>query len=67
VDFLAAARYIDEPGLFAEFLEWTADVLRARHVPLESLDLTLSVLAGTLADFPRTQAFLGAVEPFGKA
>lgn len=66
VDFLAAALYIDEPALFTDFLDWTAEVLRARDVPLHSLDVTLSVLGETLADYPRTQAFLAAVEPFGE-
>jgi methanogenic corrinoid protein MtbC1 len=65
VDFLAAALYIDEPALFRDFLDWTAEVLRARNVPLQSLDLTLAVLGETLADFPRTQGFLAAVPPFG--
>ncbi len=65
VDFLAAALYVDEPALFTDFLGWTAQVLRARRVPLRSLDMTLTALADTLADFPRTRAFLAAVEPFG--
>lgn len=65
VDFLAAALYIDEVTLFTDFLAWTANVLAARGVPGHSLDLTLSVLSDTLADYPRTQAFLASVEPFG--
>jgi len=65
VDFLAAALYIDEPALFRDFLDWTAEVLRARDVPPHSLDLTLAVLGETLADFPRTRGFLAAMPPFG--
>ena len=65
VDFLAAALYIDDVTLFADFLEWTAEVLTARDVPLRSLDLTLTVLNEALADYPRTQAMLASVKRFG--
>lgn len=53
VDFLATALYVDDPGLFTEFLVWTAGILTARHVPVQSLSSGLDVLAGLLHDFPR--------------
>ncbi|MBL1083706.1 cobalamin B12-binding domain-containing protein [Streptomyces actinomycinicus] len=54
VDFLTTALYVDDPGLFAGFLTWTADILTARNVPAHSLLSGLDVLAGQLHDFPRT-------------
>lgn len=53
VDYLATALYLDDDGLFTRFLDWTADILTARHVPARSLLLALDVLGRRLADFPR--------------
>ncbi|GAA3132594.1 hypothetical protein GCM10017687_55700 [Streptomyces echinatus] len=58
VDFLTAALYVDDPGIFTAFLTWTADVLEARHVPARSLLLGLEILAGQLREFPRTLGHL---------
>ncbi|MFF4169532.1 B12-binding domain-containing protein [Streptomyces sp. NPDC001744] len=53
VNFLSTALYVDDPDLFTTFLTWTADVLRARHVPTGSVTAGLDILAGQLRDFPR--------------
>ncbi|MFE6404983.1 cobalamin B12-binding domain-containing protein [Streptomyces alboflavus] len=58
VAFLAAALYVDDSGLFAAFGRWTAAVLAARHVPVESLLHALDVLRAEVRDFPRTTAML---------
>ncbi|AIA01288.1 B12-binding domain-containing protein [Streptomyces noursei] len=53
VEFLTAALYTDDTELFSGFLVWTADVLRARAVPPESLLPALDLLERALRDFPR--------------
>ncbi|MFH9071090.1 cobalamin B12-binding domain-containing protein [Streptomyces alboflavus] len=58
VAFLAAALYVDDSGLFAGFGRWTAAILAARHVPVESLLHALDVLRAEVRDFPRTTAML---------
>ncbi|MFJ3336279.1 B12-binding domain-containing protein [Streptomyces sp. NPDC086766] len=58
VDFLAAALYVDDAELFANFLTWTADILTARKVPAHSLVLGLDVLGRQLRDFPRASSLL---------
>ncbi|PJE95263.1 cobalamin-binding protein [Streptomyces carminius] len=57
LDFLAAALYVDDPGLFEDFLAWTARILAARGVPAHSLAAGLDVLAGKLDGLPRAAAF----------
>lgn len=58
VDFLAAALYVDDDDLFADFITWTADILSARHVPARSLHLGLDLLAGQLEDCSRATRLL---------
>ncbi|MEV6753189.1 cobalamin B12-binding domain-containing protein [Streptomyces sp. NPDC051214] len=58
VDYLATALYLDDDGLFTRFLDWTADILTARHVPARSLLIALDVLGRRLADFPRATRVL---------
>jgi methanogenic corrinoid protein MtbC1 len=53
VDFLATALYVDDPEVFTGFLDWTAEVLQARGVPVHSLVTGVDVLAEQLHDFPR--------------
>ncbi|MEU3661441.1 cobalamin-dependent protein [Streptomyces sp. NPDC032940] len=60
VGFLAAALYVDDPGLFTDFLTWTGDVLTARGVPAQSLLPGIHLLEEQLRDFPRTRRFLDA-------
>ncbi|ABK73831.1 cobalamin B12-binding domain-containing protein [Mycolicibacterium smegmatis] len=60
VDFLATALYVDDPELFTGFIAWTAEVLDARGVPVDSLQPTLELLGAQLQDFPRTQRMLSA-------
>ncbi|MFE2755935.1 B12-binding domain-containing protein [Actinosynnema sp. NPDC059335] len=60
VDFLAAALYVDDDGLFTAFLTWTADVLDARGVPPRHLSPALVLLAAELRDFPRATRILDA-------
>ncbi|MFI7466819.1 B12-binding domain-containing protein [Nonomuraea sp. NPDC049646] len=58
VDFLAAALYVDDPGLFIRFLTWTAGVLTARGVPAGTLLPALDLLDRRLEDFPRASALI---------
>ncbi|WP_255528269.1 B12-binding domain-containing protein [Streptacidiphilus sp. P02-A3a] len=58
VDFLVAAVYIDRAEILADFLGWTADVLRARDVPAHTLLPALDVIATQLHDFPRALAII---------
>ncbi|MBV2354122.1 cobalamin B12-binding domain-containing protein [Streptomyces sp. J2-1] len=58
VDFLAAALYTDDAGLFTGFLTWTGDILQARGVPARVLDPGLALLGEELKDFPRAADFL---------
>jgi hypothetical protein len=59
VDFLAAALYVDDDDLFADFLSWTADILTARDVPARTLLPALDLLAAELRDFPRATRLVG--------
>jgi methanogenic corrinoid protein MtbC1 len=63
VDSLAAAVYVDDGSLFAEFASWLGEVLASRGVPLHTVRLTFDVMADRLRDFPRAYAFLRAVPP----
>lgn len=58
VAFLGAALYVDDSALFASFGRWTAAVLAARHVPVESLLHALDVLSAEVRDFPRAAAMI---------
>ncbi|MEV5978912.1 cobalamin B12-binding domain-containing protein [Streptomyces sp. NPDC052114] len=71
VGFLAAALYVDDPGLFTRFIAWTADILAARDVPPWCLLPALDSLLNQLKDFPRVVGILtaarGLVDPPGSA
>ncbi|YCK39456.1 cobalamin B12-binding domain-containing protein [Actinomadura sp. ATCC 39365] len=58
VDYLKAAAYVDDPGLFTSFVSWMAYVLTARGVPARVLAVTLDALAARLAGLPRTRELL---------
>ncbi|MGI5163670.1 cobalamin B12-binding domain-containing protein [Spirillospora sp. CA-253888] len=60
VDFLAAALYVDDPGLFAGFLRWTGEILTVRGVPAGSLLPGLDLLEEQLRDFPRARRHIDA-------
>ncbi|MEV4624531.1 cobalamin B12-binding domain-containing protein [Asanoa sp. NPDC049573] len=60
VDSLAAAVYVDDASLFAEFVGWLREVLASRGVPLHTVTLTFDVMAERLRDFPRAYAILRA-------
>ncbi|MES9536508.1 cobalamin-dependent protein [Actinomadura sp. NPDC000600] len=60
VDFLATALYVDDPGLFTGFIEWTAGILTARGVPAKSLLPGLELLAEQLVDYPRATGMLSS-------
>ncbi|MGC3000618.1 hypothetical protein ACPF8X_20230 [Streptomyces sp. G35A] len=53
VGFLATALCVDDPEVFTGFLDWTAEVLQARDVPVHSLVTGVDILAEQLHDFPR--------------
>jgi hypothetical protein len=59
VDFLAAALYVDDESLFAEFVEWLVAILVSRGVPAGAVALTLDHYGQSLRDFPRAGRFLG--------
>jgi hypothetical protein len=63
VDTLAAAVYVDDGSLFAEFVSWLFEVLASRGVPPHTVRLTFDVMADRLRDFPRAYAFLRAAPP----
>ncbi|WP_308405111.1 cobalamin B12-binding domain-containing protein [Streptomyces sp. B93] len=58
VDFLRAALYTDDVGLFTGFLDWTGDILEARGVSARVLDPALTLLREELKDFPRAVTLL---------
>lgn len=45
-------------GGVTRFLDWTGDILTARHVPAHSLLIALDVLGRRLPDFPRATRVL---------
>ncbi|MGC5052252.1 cobalamin B12-binding domain-containing protein [Micromonospora sp. DT48] len=53
LDFLAAALYVDDGSLFAEFIEWLATILDSRGVPAATVDAALAHYGRVLHDFPR--------------
>ncbi|MDG4786088.1 cobalamin B12-binding domain-containing protein [Micromonospora sp. WMMD1102] len=58
VDTLAAAVYVDDATLFAEFAVWLGEVLASRKVPLRTVDTAFDLMAGRLRDFPRALRIL---------
>ncbi|MFJ8957170.1 B12-binding domain-containing protein [Streptomyces sp. NPDC102384] len=60
VTHLATAVYVDDADLFTGFITWTADILRARDVPPQSLLPALDSLRRQLNDFPRATGMLTA-------
>ncbi|WP_433292839.1 cobalamin B12-binding domain-containing protein [Actinoplanes sp. CA-030573] len=60
VDFLAAALYVSEPAIFTDFVEWTAEVLRARGVPAPALRVGLHTVRAQLTDYPRCLSLVDA-------
>lgn len=58
VDFLAAAVYVDDPGLLANFLRWVGTVAVPGGLTRSELAPALDDLAERLRDSPRTVALL---------
>jgi methanogenic corrinoid protein MtbC1 len=58
VDFLAAALYVGETEIFADFAEWTAQVLQSRGVPAVAFRVGLDLLRVQLRDYPTALAVL---------
>ncbi|MGW0811362.1 cobalamin B12-binding domain-containing protein [Nonomuraea sp. NPDC002799] len=58
VDYLRAALYVDDPGLFSSFAGWMAGVFAARGIPAAVLLTALEALAGRLTGYPRALAML---------
>ena len=58
--FLAAAVFVDDEAVFADFVRWLADVLAARWVPPEGVALALEHLQETLTERSRTVRMLAA-------
>ncbi|AVT37861.1 B12-binding domain-containing protein [Plantactinospora sp. BB1] len=58
VDTLAAAVYVDDGTLFADFAVWLGEVLASRKVPLRTVDNAFDLMAERLRDFPRALHFL---------
>ncbi|WP_433803143.1 cobalamin B12-binding domain-containing protein [Actinomycetospora sp. CA-084318] len=66
VDFLAAAVYVDDPGLLARFLRWVGTVAVPGGLTREELRDAVEDLVERLADSPRTVALLRS-EPVQEA
>ncbi|MFI9592912.1 B12-binding domain-containing protein [Nonomuraea sp. NPDC052265] len=58
VDYLKAAAYVNDPGLFTSFIGWMAQVLAARGVPARVLAVTLDALDARLAGLPLTRELI---------
>ncbi|GAY07433.1 B12-binding domain-containing protein [Pseudonocardia sp. N23] len=52
VDFLGAAVYLSDDGLFADYLHWLGSALGARDISTGGLHAVLGELAAGLHDFP---------------
>lgn len=50
VQFVAAARLVDDPTVLTDFVVWLRRVLAARDVPREALDAGISALAPLIAE-----------------
>ncbi|WP_018331244.1 cobalamin B12-binding domain-containing protein [Actinomycetospora chiangmaiensis] len=66
VDFLAAAVYVDDPGLLARFVRWVGTVAVPGGLTREELRPAVDDLAARLADSPRTATLLRS-EPVQEA
>ena len=60
LDFLAAALYLGEERIFTDFVDWTAGVRAARHVPPVALRVGLRLYRDQLHDYPSATAMLDA-------
>ncbi|WP_341716028.1 cobalamin-dependent protein [Micromonospora sp. FIMYZ51] len=58
LDFLAAALYVDDGSLFAEFVTWLIAILDSRGVPAVAVETTLDHYAEALHDSPRAVRYL---------
>jgi methanogenic corrinoid protein MtbC1 len=56
VDYLRTAVYVGDPGLFAAFTGWLANILTARGVPARVLSHALDALARRLTGYPHALA-----------
>ncbi|MFC6092709.1 cobalamin B12-binding domain-containing protein [Saccharothrix lopnurensis] len=52
LDFLAASVYVDDPGLFGEFVSWTAAAPAARRLPPAGTRVVIDAWERVLADHP---------------
>ena len=57
-DFLAAAVYVDDPGLLARFVHWVGTVAVPGGLARAEIRPAIDDLADRLADSPRTVALL---------
>ena len=60
VDFLAAALYVGDERIFADFVDWTGPVLAARGVPAPALEADLRLIRDQLHDYPKAVGLLDA-------
>jgi methanogenic corrinoid protein MtbC1 len=60
LDFVAAARYVDDDTVLFDLTDWLLDVLRARGVPGAALTLGLESLAAAASDVPGARRLLVA-------
>jgi hypothetical protein len=64
LDFIAAAVLLDDPRVFAEFVDWLIVLLGARGVPAEVVDLGLrALLSAVPAELTAARDVLAAVTP----
>ncbi|MGK5446278.1 cobalamin B12-binding domain-containing protein [Streptomyces radiopugnans] len=60
VEYLVAALYVDDPGLFEGFTVWTGRIMAARNLPVQALSAVLETMAGTFRELPRASAYIAA-------
>jgi methanogenic corrinoid protein MtbC1 len=60
VEYLAAALYVDDPGLFEGFVAWTGRIMAARGLPVHALSAVLEAMTGAFSGLPRASAYIAA-------
>ncbi|GAA3633744.1 cobalamin-dependent protein [Streptomyces chitinivorans] len=60
VEYLVAALYVDDPGLFEDFTAWTGRIMTARNLPVDALSAVLEAMADAFRELPRAAAYIAA-------
>ncbi|WP_241524786.1 cobalamin B12-binding domain-containing protein [Streptomyces barkulensis] len=62
VEYLVAALYVDDPGLFEGFTAWTGRIMTARSLPVDALSTVLEAMADAFRELPRASAYIAAAQ-----